>query len=90
MTKITPKWLTDNLKGISMAGRSKDGTFTLRKEFYWGFGEADIWVQGIRNQLRDLGVAFMVLESGSKLKPFKGGGNARQNSHYWMKIRILG
>jgi hypothetical protein len=75
-------------------GKTK-GTVTFRQGFFYAHGRTAMNFQydveaGLKRLGLEQGRDFEVLEADRHDKPFRGGGSCAQNSHFSVKVRLLG
>ena len=76
--KALQEWLmVDDVK------KSKDGTFTIYRGFFYRHGQE---VSSVEQHLMDVFPKAMILDSGERWEPFKGGASVRTSSHWWVKF----
>lgn len=80
------KFISENLFADDIQD-NKDGTFTVRKSFYYRMGgDAFQWGERVQNSLP----MAEIMNVGEVDLPFKGGAPVRKQSHWWAKIKFPG
>jgi hypothetical protein len=64
------------------------GEYTVRDGFYYAHGrDSKQHADSVSQELTRAGIAHDVVEHGTEHKPFRGGANVRNSSHWWVKVR---
>jgi hypothetical protein len=67
----------------------KDGTFTLRRGYYYTNGQTEKdYEKVVLSRLNNEGYSVTVVDSGNVWKEFKGGAAVKNQSHWWVKIKF--
>lgn len=70
--------------------KNKAGNFIFRKGYYYRHGmDSQQYADRISKNLTALGIKFQVLGDGDHWASFKGGAGVKQNSHWWVEVKIL-
>jgi hypothetical protein len=81
--------IRDNVIGIDQISRAKDGSYVFRRGFYYKHGGSSEEFAGrLSSEFTKLGISHKVLGNGEEYKPFRGGASVKNQSHWWVKIRI--
>jgi hypothetical protein len=65
------------------------GIFILRKSFYYRNGKTESdFEKDVVNNLKKEGYQVQVLDKGTIEKDFKGGAHIRNQSHWWVKVKV--
>lgn len=83
--------LRTRLNGFAdTVGRNRDGTYTIRREFYYRHGmTASDFRDSAVKRLKDQGVAVEVIDYWEHYTGFRGGASVRNQSHWGVKFRVL-
>jgi len=73
---------------VETVGKNKDGNIVVRKGFFYTHGaSAESFAHVVRLKLRAAGLKAEVVESGEVWRPFRGGANTANSSHWFAVLR---
>lgn len=81
--------IRNNVTGVDQLSRDSEGNLVFRKGFYYTFGDsADTFADRISNKLNELNIPHTIIDRGQVWKPFKGGATIKNQSHWWVKVKV--
>jgi hypothetical protein len=81
--------IRDNVTADSI-GRDSEGNLVFRRGYYYkSGGSADQFANAIARQLTELGIDHRIIDNGEVWKSFRGGAKVKDQSHWWVKVRLL-
>lgn len=84
-SKITSAWLKDNIPGADMVGKNKAGNFVVRRGFFYTHGQSvEVLKAAVLSHISNA----VIVASGEKNFPFRGGASVSKQSHWWVEFTI--
>ena len=81
----------DSYEDGSLVGKDKDKNTLVRKGFFYTHGKTSKdHANKVSQRLNDAGIEHEVVDHGEIDKPFRGGSNTKQGSHFWVSLRDKG
>lgn len=81
--------IRNNVTGVDQLSRDSEGNLVFRKGFYYTNGNsADTFADRISNKLNELNIPHTIIDRGQVWKPFKGGATIKNQSHWWVKVKV--
>jgi hypothetical protein len=66
-----------------------NGVFILRKSFFYKNGKTEShFEKDVVNRIKKEGYQVQVLDTGTVEKDFKGGASVKNQSHWWVKVKV--
>lgn len=83
--------LRTRLNGFAdTVGRNRDGTYTVRREFFYRHGMDSVkFSQNLMERLAAQGVMVELIDRWEHYTGFRGGASVRNQSHWGVKFRVL-
>ena len=88
MLKITAKSLSEFVQADQVS-RLKNGNFLFRRGYFYKTGDPELYGMRIISELRGAGIACKEVACGDVDKPFRGGVPLKNQSHFWVEVKIL-
>ena len=81
--------IRNNVTGVDQLSRDSEGNLVFRRGFYYTNGNsADTFADRISNKLNELNIPHTIIDRGQVWKPFKGGATIKNQSHWWVKVKV--
>lgn len=81
---------TATLGVADTVGKKKDGTFIIRRGYFYRHGmNCQQFAAVVAQAIKAHGFDCQVVECGDHWAPFRGGATVAQGSHFWVQLRSV-
>ena len=78
----------DSIEDPSILGKDGDGNSLIRNSFYYTKGlTSKDHAKKVSDELNGAGINHEIVDHGTIDKPFRGGANTKQSSHWWVAVK---